>query len=49
MIITNYWHYQDSLAEEPDIFAVVVTYVTAAVNVVYSFKKRKLRGNRKYL
>jgi len=49
MILTNYWQYQGSLADEPDIFAVVVTYVTVAVNVIYSFKKRKLRDNRKYL
>jgi len=42
MVITNYWYYQGSLADEPDIFAVVVTYVTAAVNVVYSFKKKKV-------
>jgi NADPH-dependent 7-cyano-7-deazaguanine reductase QueF len=31
-----------NLADEPDIFAVVITYVTAAVNVVYSFKKKRV-------
>jgi hypothetical protein len=28
------------LADDPDIIGVVITYVTAGVKVIYSFKKR---------